>query len=74
VAVMCALGVLAVTVALLFVLRPRDEGADTPPVSVPLPEDSVPTEPVPPEPVPTESVPTDTTVAPAPDSTGAPAP
>lgn len=65
-AVLCALGVLAVTVALLFVLRPRDEGSDAPPVSIPLPEESVP--------VPTESVPTDTTVAPVPDSTAAPAP
>jgi hypothetical protein len=64
VAVLCALGVLAVTVVLLFVLRPRDEGADTPPVSVPLPEESIPI----------ESVPTDTAAPPAPDSTGAPPP
>jgi hypothetical protein len=52
VAVVCALGVLVVTVTLLFVLRPRDEGSDTPdapPVSVPLPTDSVPTETVPTE-------------------------
>jgi len=69
VAVLCALAVLVVTVVLLFVLRPRDEGSDTPPVSVPLPEESVPI-----ESVPLESVPTDTTVAPAPDSTAAPAP
>jgi hypothetical protein len=67
--VLCALAVLVVTVVLLFVLRPRDEGSDTPPVSVPLPEESVPI-----ESVPLESVPTDTTVAPAPDSTAAPAP
>lgn len=66
---LCALAVLVVTVVLLFVLRPRDEGSDTPPVSVPLPEESVPI-----ESVPLESVPTDTTVAPAPDSTAAPAP
>ena len=66
---LCGLAVLVVTVVLLFVLRPRDEGSDTPPVSVPLPEESVPI-----ESVPLESVPTDTTVAPAPDSTAAPAP
>jgi hypothetical protein len=69
VAVLCALGVLVVTVALLFVLRPRDEGSDAPPVSIPLPEEPVPT-----GSAPTEPVPTDTTVAPVPDSTAAPAP
>jgi hypothetical protein len=53
-----------VTVVLLFVLRPRDEGSDAPPVTVPPPE----------EPAPTESAPTDTTGAPVPDTTAAPAP
>ena len=40
VAVLCALGVLVVTVALLFVLRPRDDdGPDVPPVSPPTAAD-----------------------------------
>ena len=66
VAVLCGLAVLVVTVVLLFVLRPRDEGSDTPPVSVPLPEEPVPTESVPTESIPLESVPPDSTAAPAP--------
>ncbi|MGI8796727.1 MAG: hypothetical protein ACR2IR_09160 [Acidimicrobiia bacterium] len=65
VAVLCALGVLAVTVVLLFVLRPRDDSAETPPVSVPLPEETVPV-----DSVPVDSVPVDT----APASPAAPAP
>ena len=59
VAVLCALGVVVVTVALLFALRPRDEGSDGPPVSVPLPTDPVPT-----ETIPGDTVPTETTTAP----------
>jgi hypothetical protein len=71
VAVLCGLGVVIVTVVLLIVLRPRDEGADTPPVSVPLPEEPVPTESIPTESIPLESLPlesmpTDTAVPPAP--------
>ena len=64
-AVLCGLGVLAVTVVLLIVLRPRDDTSDTPPVSVPLPEETVPT-----DSIPTDSVPVDS----EPASTAAPAP
>lgn len=69
-AVLCALGVLVVTVVLLFVLRPRDDSTDTPPVSVPLPEETVPLDSVPTDSAPVDSVPVDT----APASTAAPAP
>ena len=65
IAVLCALGVLAVTIALLIVLRPRDDSAETPPVSVPLPEETVPV-----DSLPVDSLPVDT----APVSTAAPAP
>lgn len=68
-AVLCSLGVLVLTAALLFVLRPRDESADVPPVTAPLPTDSsTPVDPsaVPPETLPLETLPPETTVAPAP--------
>ncbi|MGQ0803426.1 MAG: hypothetical protein ACT4PI_06140 [Actinomycetota bacterium] len=65
VAILCGLGVLAVTVVLLIVLRPGDDTSETPPVSVPLPEETLPT-----DFIPTDSVPVDT----APASTAAPAP
>jgi len=63
VAVLAALGVLVVTVALLFVLRPRDESSDVPPVTAPLPTD---TSAVPPETLAPETLAPETTVAPAP--------
>ncbi len=68
VAVACAAGVIVVTIALLFVLRPRDESP--PSVPAPLPSDvTLPTDtsaPPPPESVPTETAPPDSTSAPAP--------
>jgi hypothetical protein len=70
VAVLCALGVLVATVVLLFVLRPRDDSTGTPPVSVPLPEETMPVDSVPTDSVPVDSVPVDTTPA----SSAAPAP
>jgi hypothetical protein len=65
VAVLAALGVLVVTGALLFALRPRDESSDVPPVPAPLPTESS-------TPVATSvpAVPPET----APASTAAPAP
>jgi hypothetical protein len=67
-AALCAFTVVAVTVALLFVLRPRDEAP--PEIPAPLPtETTVPSESVPPEQAPTES----TTAETAPPET-APAP
>jgi hypothetical protein len=63
VAVLAALGVLVVTAALLFVLRPRDESSDVPPVPAPLPTD---TSAAPPETLPPETLAPETTVAPAP--------
>ena len=69
-AVLCALGVLVVTVVLLIVLRPRDDTAETPPVSAPFPEETVPVDSVPTDSVPVDSVPVDS----APVSPAAPAP
>ena len=63
VAVLAALSVLVATVALLFVLRPRDESSDVPPVTAPLPTDS---SVVPPDTLAPETVAPETTVAPAP--------
>jgi hypothetical protein len=70
-AALCAFTVIAVTVVLLFVLRPRDE--DPPAIPTPLPteatvptETSTPTESVPPESLPTETAPAETAPAPAP--------
>jgi len=71
VAVLCSLGVLVLTAALLFVLRPRDDSDDVPPVTTPLLTDlSTPTDtsvpPVDSSAIPPETVPPATTVAPAP--------
>ncbi|MGH9032203.1 MAG: hypothetical protein ACRDY4_02910 [Acidimicrobiia bacterium] len=67
VAVLAALGVLLVTAALLFVLRPRDESSDVPPVTAPLPtESSTPPDPSAPPVVPPETLPPETTPAPVP--------
>ncbi len=71
VAVLSALGVLVVTAALLFALRPRDESSDVPPVTAPLPTDSsTPTDSSAP-PVDSSAVPPETL---APETTAAPAP
>jgi hypothetical protein len=66
VAVLAALGVLVVTGALLFALRPRDEGSDVPPVPAPLP-----TEPSAP---PASSVPVDPSAVPPESAPAPPAP
>jgi len=70
-AALCAFTVVAITVLLLFVLRPRDD--DPPAIPAPLPsEATVPTETSPPaeslpaESLPTETAPAETTPAPAP--------
>ncbi len=65
VAVLCAVGVVVVTVALLFVLRPRDEG----PPATPKIGDTGPLNSIPTDSIPTDSVPAETTA-----STAAPAP
>jgi hypothetical protein len=73
VAVLCALGVLVLTVALLFVLRPRDDEPatpDLPPVTLPT-DTSAPSSSAPTETVPTETVPAETQPS-APPSTPAP--
>jgi hypothetical protein len=75
VAVLAALGVVVVTAVLLFVLRPRDDSPDVPPVPAPLPSESTaPTD----TSTPAETLtPPDSSVAPetlAPDTATAPAP
>ncbi len=70
VAVLCAVGVVVVTVALLFVLRPRDEGPPaTPKIGDTGPPNSIPLDSIPTDSIPTDSVPAETTA-----STAAPAP
>jgi hypothetical protein len=61
VAVLAAIAVVAVTAALLFVLRPRDDSTDVPPVQAPLPTESTA-----PTTAPASTVAPETTAAPAP--------
>jgi hypothetical protein len=62
-AIACAVGVLVVTAALLFVLRPDDDGDSGPSPSVPIPADTTPASTLPPD---------STAPAPAPGETAPP--
>ena len=66
VAVLAAIAVVAATAVLLFVLRPRDDSTDVPPVQAPLPTESTAPTTTPASTVAPETLVPDTTAAPAP--------